>query len=259
MFANKVTFMQSVFSPSRPPLSVRYAHATSSKPAPPDFKKQEVVRSRNIAALGADVLEHVVAACWQSCERAPFCASVSKEFQHASVQAAKTLAAVDVVPHRPVMKVAGAPSLTPALSAEEDAAIKAWGEGMEDYAPRKGYKKCGKVEKNDMCRVLDVKKSGGWLTSSAVDTYMSTLMPGLIDADPGTERIFLQGFHSHQIEKYGTLGFDPEKSDDRDSAKVIRRRAAVAQHACRGVWPASGTRSARVAYLLVVVAYVLRG
>ena len=97
MFANKVTFMQSVFSPSRPPLSVRYAHATSSKPAPPDFKKQEVVRSRNIAALGADVLEHVVAACWQSCERAPFCASVSKEFQHASVQAAKTLAAVDVI------------------------------------------------------------------------------------------------------------------------------------------------------------------
>ena len=138
MFANKVTFMQSVFSPSRPPLSVRYANAKSSKPAPPDFKKQEVVRSRNIAALGADVLEHVVAACWQSCERAPFCASVSKEFQHASVQAAKTLAAVDVVPHRPVMKVAGAPSLTPALSAEEDAAIEAWGEGMNAYKPRKG-------------------------------------------------------------------------------------------------------------------------
>ena len=55
---------------------------------------------------------------------------------------------------------------------------------------------------------------------------MSTLMPRLINADPGTERIFLQGFHSHQIGKYGTLGFNPEKSDDRESAKAICRRAA---------------------------------
>lgn len=124
------------------------------------------------------------------------------------------------------MKVAGSPALTPALSTEEATAIGAWGTNLEDYVPRKMYMKCGIVDKNDMCRVLDIKKSGGWLTSSAVDTYMSTLMPCLINADPGTERIFLPGFHSHQVEKYGTLGFDPEKSDDRESAKAIRRRAS---------------------------------
>ena len=224
---SKITFLESVFSPARPPISVQYGHAPSArKPAPPDFKKLAEAPKSSIAALGRDELALVVASCWQSCTMAPRCASVSKEFLRASAHAVQAVAKLDVMPHRPYMKVAGSPALTLALSTEEATAIGAWGESLDAYVPRKGYLKCGIVDKNDMCRVLDIKKSGGWLTSGAVDTYMSTLMPSLINADPGTERIFLQGFHSHQIEKYGTLGFNPEKSDDPESAKAIRGRAA---------------------------------
>ena len=223
MFKGIIAFPQSVFSPERPPTKIRYV-SVPSKLAPPAAKPIAAAESGGFNMLSSDETTLVAMTCWQNDTMAPMFAAVSKEMLRANAEAKDMLKAVDVVPHRPEMKKALNPSLSASLSDEESGTLAAWGDDLAEYWPAASYKGCGKVEKDDMLRVLG--KSSGWLTSQSVDTFLSSYLPSLVEAEPGAPRIFLQGFHSLYVEKEQTLGFSLARSDNPEQTEQTRRRCA---------------------------------
>lgn len=179
--------------------------------------------------LGTDELDAVMLAVWKVCSEAPRCAAVNRQFKRAAEVAEAESKVLDVAPHRPQMKVASNPSLTPSV-VEDDAVITPWGESLEAFVPSERQR--NPVSKDDMQRVLDVKgaRGGGWLTNTAVDTYLSTLMPSLKEAEIGAPRVFLPGVHSLTLDKTGKLGFIAEdlESGEIDEVATAELRAHAA-------------------------------
>jgi len=214
MFARLVVFGQSVFSPERKPMTLQYRNramngAQATKPVIKSIKA--AARAEDITSvLGTDELDLVLMAVYQSCERAPMCAAVSREFKRAKEAAEKGSMAMLVAPHRRHMKIASKPSLIPSVE-EDTAVIQTWGETLELYVPEDLLLSC---DKDDMRRILERQaptwphevSRNGWLSNFAVDAYMSKLMPRLADAEPGALRVFLPGAHTLSLFAKGTLG-----------------------------------------------------
>ena len=212
MFAHRITFGPSLFSPHKKPRIVHYGIVTKKiikhLPTVPTGEA-----SINIVSIDSLVL--VMMAVYEMSTTAPLCAAVSRAFKQATQQAEKNCKDIDVAPHRRYMKVAELPSLLPSV-AEDDAVIASWGKNLESYKPQEGLLSCSK---NDLERVLDLKgaEGDGWLSNFAVDAYLSTLMPRVGDAVPGARRVFFQGVHSISLQKNGSLGFYCE---DGESGKM---------------------------------------
>ena len=217
MFARRVVFGQSVFSPERKPMTLQYRNravngAQATKPVIKSLKA--AARAEDITSvLSTDLLDMVLMAVFQSCERAPMCAAVSREFKRAKEAAEKGSIAMHVAPHRRHMKIASKPSLIPSVE-EDTAVIQTWGEKLETYVPKDNILLC--CDKDDMRRILDMQgaRGNGWLSNFSVDMYMSKLMPRLADAEPGAPRVFLPGVHSLSLFAKGTLGFTCENGEN---------------------------------------------
>ena len=204
MFADFAVLPQSVFSPARPPTSVRYEQKRVAKPATTKCEADQAAGDIT-TILGTDELTSVLVAVWETCANAPMCAAVSRRFKHASDQAKQLCKPLDVAPHRKQMKIAANDSMQPSAAAD-NATIESWGEDFENFVPRSGI---FAPNMNDMQRILDVK-GGGWLTNFAVDSYLSTFMPNVRAAMPGEPRVFLHSSTSVSLRTTGTLGFKAE-------------------------------------------------
>ena len=198
LFASRVVFGPSVFSPQSKPMVYRFqtGKRQATKPAKSTKAVAQSVDITNV--LGTDELDSVLMAVYQSCKNAPMCAAVSREFKRAKEIAEEDSKALNVAPTRLQMKLASNPSLVPA-AAKDDAIIEKWGNSLESFERKDGV---SSVDKDDMQRILDVKgaKGGGWLTNAAADAYLSTLMPSVAEAEPEARRVFLPGVHSHTLE-----------------------------------------------------------
>ena len=223
LFANRVIFDPSVFSPQRKPMIVRYRTGKQQASKPAVKKIKAIAQSVDITAvLGTDELDSVMMAVYQSCKNAPLCAAVSHEFKRAKEVAEEGSKALDVAPARLQMKLASNPSLTPAV-AEDKAMIKSWGAHLEFFERKDGI---SRVNKDDIRRILDVK-GGGWLTNAAVDAYLSMLMPSVAEAEPGARRVFFPGTHSNTLETTGTLGFIMEKAFTNENGVYLIEKQEV--------------------------------
>ena len=227
LFASRVVFGPSVFSPQSKPRIVRYqtGKRQATKPAAKSIKA--VAQSVDITnVLGTDELDSVMMAVYQSCKSAPMCAAVSREFKRAKEIAEEDSKALNVAPTRLQMKPASNPSLVPA-AAKDDAVIEKWGNSLESFERKDGV---SSVDKDDMQRILDVKgaKGGGWLTNAAADAYLSTLMPSVAEAEPEARRVFLPGVHSHTLENTGTLGFSSENWSVNKSGDYVMKKDVAA-------------------------------
>ena len=216
MFARRVVFGQSIFSPERKPMTLQYRNRAmdgvqATKPVMKSIKAAAFVEDIT-SVLGSDVLDMVLMAVYQSCEHAPMCAAVSREFKRAKEAAEKGSMAMHVAPHRRHMKIASKPSLIPSVE-KDTAVIQTWGEKLESYVPKDNILFC--CDKDDMRRVLDMQdaRGNGWLSNFSVDSYMSTLMPRLADAEQGVPTVYLPGGHSLSLFAKGTLGFICEDGD----------------------------------------------
>ena len=172
MFAHFAVLPKSVFSPARPRMSVKYEQRPAAGKPAAKAVVNAVAPQDITTMLGTDELDAVMLAVWKVCSEAPRCAAVNRQFKRAAEVAEAESKVLDVAPHRPQMKVASNPSLTPSV-VEDDAVITPWGESLEAFVPSERQR--NPVSKDDMQRVLDVKgaRGGGWLTNTAVDTYLS--------------------------------------------------------------------------------------
>ena len=85
MFANRVVFGPSAFSPKRKPMIVRY-QTGKRQATKPSAKSIEAVSQQSVDitnVLGTDELDSVMMTVYQSCKGAPMCAAVSHEFKRA--------------------------------------------------------------------------------------------------------------------------------------------------------------------------------
>jgi hypothetical protein len=119
------------------------------------------------------------------------CSAVSRAFSRATEAGRRATAGCQVIG---TMKRAANPPLSPELNAEEAQLLAAWGPMLAHFPEKSGQL----VTKDDMLRVLN-KAGGGWLTNFVLDAYMTSLMPELKAAMPGSERVFLVGAHSHSV------------------------------------------------------------
>ena len=151
MFAHRITFGPSLFSPHKKPRIVHYGIVTKKiinhLPAVPTADEAAI----NILSIDSLVL--VMMAVYEMSTTAPLCAAVSRAFKQATQQAEKNCKDIDVAPHRRYMKVTELPSLLPSV-AEDDAVIASWGKNLESYKPEEGLLSCSK---NDLERILDLK------------------------------------------------------------------------------------------------------
>jgi hypothetical protein len=226
MFANRVVFGPSAFSPQRKPMVYRYqtGKRQATKPAKSTKAVAQSVDITNV--LGTDELDSVMMAVYQCCKSAPMCAAVSHEFKRAKEVAEEDSKVLNVAPLRFQMKLASKPSLIP-KAAKDDAIIGKWGKSLKSFERKDGV---SSVDKDDMQRILDVKgaKGGGWLTNAAADAYLSTLMPSVAEAEPEARRVFLPGVHSHTLENTGTLGFSSENWSVNKSGDYVMKKDVAA-------------------------------
>ena len=120
MLAHFTVLPQSVFSPARQPISVRYVRRPRAKPAAKAVVHTVAPAQDNITTiLGTDELDSVMMAVYQSCKSAPMCAAVSREFKRAKEIAEEDSKALNVAPPRLQMKLASNPSLVPAAAKDD--------------------------------------------------------------------------------------------------------------------------------------------
>ena len=142
MFAHRITFGPSLFSPHKKPRIVHYGIVTKTiinhLPAVPTADEAAI----NILSIDSLVL--VMMAVYEVSTTAPLCAAVSRafNFKQATQQAEKNCKEIDVAPHRRYMKVAELPSLLPSVA--EDDAVRS-PRGAKTSSPTNRKKACCRV------------------------------------------------------------------------------------------------------------------